>query len=122
MRQRERGDRGQELAEPSDQQHQAQHEQQVIDAEQDVLNAEADIGAQHHQRPGCSGTMKLGLEGVRRAVRTLPSALSIRTSTSVSVPSSPSIAIRCPSSPRVAAHPPVLDESAAGLHQWSAGR
>ena len=29
--------------------------------------------------------MKLGAEGVRRAVRTLPSAVSIRTSTSVSV-------------------------------------
>ena len=40
--------------------------------------------------------MKLGLEGVRRALRTLPSALSIRTSTSVSVASSRSIAIRLP--------------------------
>ena len=66
--------------------------------------------------PGCSGTMKLGSEGVRRAVRTLPSAFSIRTSTSVSVPSSRSIAIRWPSSPRVQLTA-VLDESTARLHR-----
>src|ERR1700756_1011440 len=50
VRQRERGDRGEKLAEPPYQQKQTQHEQQVIDAEQDMLDPEPDMAAQHHQR------------------------------------------------------------------------
>ena len=106
MRQRERGDGGEKPADVAHQQQEAQHEQQMVDAEQDVLDAEPDIGAtapsagsgrrRHREARSC--------DGVRRALRTAPSAVSIRTSTSVMVASSPSMAIFCPARPCVAAH------------------
>ena len=63
--------------------------------------------------------MKLGLRRASGgASATVPSADSIRTSTSVSVASSPSIAIVLPRQRRAhRSSPAVLDESVVGLHR-----
>jgi hypothetical protein len=55
VRDRERGDRRDQLARAVDQEQQREHEQQVVDAEQDVLDAEQQ-GAQLHRSAAPDGS------------------------------------------------------------------
>ena len=76
MRQRERGDRRDQPPRALHQDHQRQHEQQVIEADQDVLDAEHGVGMRHLEGPRAGGDDKARREwqhasDLRRAVAAL---------------------------------------------------
>ena len=71
----------------------------MVDAEEDVLDAQPEIGDGDLRPESPTGTSNEGLAGVRRVVLVSPLSRSMRTSTSVRLPGSPSIAMVSPAKP-----------------------